>query len=95
LLDVFNFLRPVRIFFLQPPEVVGVVVMIANRNRQDLLRFLLFDDKAVQMRLYVARQQIEFEFFVLCFLRLFVLLCRCRLRLGNSRDGYAVRSSVS
>ena len=33
LLDVFNFLRAVRILFLQPPEVIGVVVMIANRNR--------------------------------------------------------------
>ena len=42
------------------------------------------------MRLYVARQQIEFEFLTLSFLRLLVFLCRCWLRLGNCRDGYAV-----
>jgi hypothetical protein len=45
--------------------------MIANRNREDFLRFLLFDDEPVQMRLDIARQQMELEFRVFCFLRLF------------------------
>jgi hypothetical protein len=86
LLNVFNFLSAVRIFFLQPSEVIGVVVMIANRNREDFLRFLLFDDESVQMRFYVARQQMELEFFMVGFLQLFILLRDRWLRLGNCRN---------
>ena len=86
MLHVFNFLSAARILFLQPPKVIGVVVMIANRNREDFLRFLLFDDEPVEMRFDIARQQIEFEVLVLGFLRLFILLCNCRLRLGNCRN---------
>ena len=90
LLDVFNFLGAVWILFLEPPKVIGVVVMIANRNREDFLRFLLFDDKPVEMRFDIARQQMEFEFLVLGFLRLFILLCDRWLRLGNCRNRDAV-----
>ena len=86
LLHVFNFLSAVRILFLQPPKVIGVVVMIANRNREDFLRFLLFDDEPVEMRFDIARQQIEFEVLVFGFLRLFILLCDRWLRLGNCRN---------
>jgi len=57
LLDVFNFLSAVRILFLEPAKVIGVVVMIANRNREDFLRFLLLDDEPVQMRLDIARSR--------------------------------------
>src|ERR1043166_10006305 len=49
LLNVFNFLSPVRILFLEATEVIGVVVMIANGNRQDFLRFLLFDYEPVKI----------------------------------------------
>ena len=86
MLDVFNFLSAVRILFLEPPKVIGVVVMIANRNRENFLRFILFDDEPVQMRLDVARQQIELELLVLGFLRLFFLLCDRWLWLGNCRN---------
>jgi len=55
LLDVFNFLSAIRILFLESPEVIGVVVMIANCNREDFLRFLLFDDEPVQMCLDITR----------------------------------------
>ena len=60
--------------------------MIANRNCQDLLRFILFYHEPVQMRLDVARQKIEFEFLVLRLLRFFIFLCRRWLRLGDRRN---------
>ena len=86
MLDIFNFLSAVRILFLEPPEIVGMVVMIANCNRQDFFRFVLFDDEPVEMRLDIARQQIEFELLVFGFFRLFILFCDRLLRLGNCRD---------
>src|SRR3954464_6420220 len=62
--------------------------MITNRNREDFLRFLLFDYEPVQMSFDVARQQVEFEF--LGFRRLFILF-GCRLLwLGNCRNGNMV-----
>src|SRR5215472_7488788 len=60
--------------------------MIANRYRQDFLCFLLFDNKPVQMRLDVARQQMKLEFLVLRFRGLFILLCDRRFRFGNCRN---------
>ena len=90
LFDVFDLLRAVRILFFKPAQVVRMVVMIANRNRQDLLRFILFYHEPVQMRLDVARQKIEFEFLVLGLLRFFIFLCGRWLRLRNGRDGYSV-----
>jgi hypothetical protein len=65
LLDVFDFLSAVRILSLESPKVIRMVVMIADGNREDFLRFLLFDYEPVQMCFDVARQQMEFEFLVL------------------------------
>ena len=39
-----------------------MIVMIANRDREDLFRLVLLDDETVEMRLDVARQKIEHEF---------------------------------
>src|SRR4029077_5318294 len=41
---------------------LGVVVMIANRDRQHLLRFLLLDYESIEVRLDVARQKIKNQF---------------------------------
>ena len=49
------------------------MVMVAQRDAQDLLGLLLFDDKAIQIGLYVARLVIKLEF------------SRLRLRLRVSR----------
>ena len=42
-------------------EVFGVVVVIANCDRQHLLRLLLLDYKSIQMRLDIAGQKIKDE----------------------------------
>src|SRR5881409_2736918 len=38
-----NYLRAPGIFFLKPAPLICVVVMLANGNREDLLRFILLD----------------------------------------------------
>ena len=90
MLDVFDFLSAVGILALESPKVIRMVVMIADGNREDFLRFLLFDDEAVEVRFNVARQQMEFEFLVLFLIRLFLLLCDRWLRLGYCRNRDAV-----
>ena len=86
LLDVFDLLRPPGVFFLKPAQVIGVVVMVANGNREDLLRFILLDHEAIKMRFDVARQEIELEFIMVDFVRPFILFCCRRLRLGKGRN---------
>src|SRR5207253_4323547 len=61
LLCVFRFFRARGILFLQPAQVIDVIVMIANRDRKDLLRLVLLDDKPIEMRLDVTRQKIKDE----------------------------------
>src|SRR5207249_315805 len=73
LLNVFGLLGAPGVFFLKSPQIVGVVVMIANRDREHFLRFVLLDDKTVKMRFDVARQKIEFELGMVGLLRLFIL----------------------
>ena len=85
LFDVFNLLCAPGIFFLKPAQIIRVVVMIANRDRENLLRLFLLNDEPVEVRLDVSRQEIEFEFLLVGLLGLF-LLFRCRrLRLGKRR----------
>src|SRR5437762_11747073 len=57
LLDVFDLLRAPGVFFLKPAQVIGMVVMVANRDRQNLLRFILPYHEPVEMRFNVARQE--------------------------------------
>ena len=61
LLRVFGFLRAIRVFALEPPQIIDVIVMIANCDREDLLRFVLLDNESVEMRLDIAREKIESE----------------------------------
>ena len=42
-------------------EIIDVVVVIADRDRENLLRFVLFDHETVEVRFDVARQKIEDE----------------------------------
>ena len=86
LLDVFDLLRPPGIFLLQPAQIIGMVVMIANGDSKDLLRLILFYDEPIEMRFNVARQEIEFEFLMVGLFRFLILFCCGLLRLGNRRD---------
>ena len=61
LLGVFRFFRARGVFLFQPAQIIDVVVVIADRDREDLLRFVLFDHEPIEMRLDVARQKIEDE----------------------------------
>src|SRR6266481_8709351 len=62
-----------------------MVVMIANGDRQHLLRFILLDHEAVEMRFNVPRQKIELEFLLIGLVRFFFLFRWCGLRFGKSR----------
>src|SRR5207249_8514016 len=86
LLDVLDLLRASGVFFLEPAQVIGVVIMIANSNRQDLLRFILLDYETIKMRLDVSRQEIELEFVMIGLFRFFIVFCRRGFRLGYRRD---------
>ena len=54
-----------------------MVVVIAHRDRQHLLRFVLLNDEAVEVRLDIARQEIENEIVI-------VAAARLRLRLPGA-----------
>ena len=43
------------VFFLKPTQIVGMIVMIANRDSEHLLRFVLFNNEPVEVRFDVAR----------------------------------------
>ena len=86
LLDVFGFFRAPRVFFLQRAQILCVVVMVANRNRKDFLRFFLLDHESVQMRFDVPRKKIELEFPTLDLLRFFFVSGNGGLRFRKSRD---------
>ena len=88
LLNIFDLLRPLDIFFLEAAQIVGVVVMIANGNRENLLRLILLYHEPIKMRFNIARQEVEFEFLMVCLLDLFLVFCRrlLRLRKGRNRD---------
>ena len=60
-----------------------MVVVIADCNREHLLRFVLFDHKTIEMRFDVAWQKMKFE--VLCLFRwAFLIGSRLdRVRLGE------------
>src|SRR5262249_42790470 len=85
LLDVFDLLRAGGILLLETAQIIGMVVMIANRDRQDFLRLVLLDHEAVEMRFNVPRQKIELELLMLDFFWLFFLFRWRGLRLGKGR----------
>ena len=62
--------------------------MIANGNRENLLRLILLYHKPIKMPFNVARQEVEFEFLMVCLLDLFLVFYRrlLRLRKGRNRD---------
>ena len=86
LLCVFGFLGPGSVFLLEQTEIIGVIIMIANRNREHLLSLVLFNYKAVEMRFDVARQKIKNKLFTARFRRRRLFARGSRLRLGKSRD---------
>ena len=90
LIGVFGLLGAPGIFLFEATQVIGMVVMIAHGDREHFLRFLLFDDEAVQMRLDIARQKIEFEFLIVDLLRFFILRRSRWFRLGKRRHGDSI-----
>ena len=87
LFRVFGLFGAGRVLLLELAQIIDVVVMIANRDREDLLRFVLFDDEAVEMRLDVARQKIEDESSSRSFCGgFFVVPASAALGLGESRE---------
>ena len=90
LFDVFDLLRPPGIFFLESAQIIGMVVMIANGDREDLLSLVLFYDESIEMRFDVARQEIEFEFPMVGLFRFFILFCCGLLWLGNRGDRHPI-----
>ena len=85
LLDVFNLLGTRGIFPFKPAQIVGVVVMIANRDRENLFRLLLFYDEPVEVRLDIPRKQVEFEILLVALFRLFILFRGGLFRLSKGR----------
>ena len=61
LLCIFGLLGANRIFVLQLANVIHMVVVIADRDRKDLLGFILLDHEPIEVRLNIARQEIEHE----------------------------------
>ena len=87
LLCVFSFLRPGCVFLLELAEIIGMIIMIADRNREHLLGLVLLDYKTVKVRFDVARQKIENELFTTGFRRwLFARGSRFRLSKGRHGD---------
>ena len=66
-----------------------MIVMIANRDREHLLGFVLFDYEAVEVRFDVAREKIEDKFFTARF-RWRLIARSSRFRLGKGRDRDAI-----
>ena len=83
LLGIFRLGCAIRPLLLQLPDVIDVVVVIADCNRENLLRFVLFDHKTIEMRFDVAWQKMKVE--VLCLFRwAFLIGSRLdRVRLGE------------
>ena len=83
LLGIFRLGCAIRTLLLQLPDVIDVVVVIADCNRENLLRFVLFDHKTIEMRFDVAWQKMKVE--VLCLFRwAFLIGSRLdRVRLGE------------
>ena len=88
LLCIFGFFRARRVLLLELAEEIDVVVMIADCDREDLLRFILLDDEAIEMRLDVARQEIKNKLRVVVLLRLLLGAgFHCfRLSVGRERN---------
>ena len=85
-LEVEDLPGPGSVFLLEQTEIIGVIIMIANRNREHLLSLVLFNYKAVEMRFDVARQKIKNKLFTARFRRRRLFARGSRLRLGKSRD---------
>ena len=90
LFSVFGLLGPLRIFLLELSQIFRVVVMIANRDREHLLRFILLDHEPVQVRLDIARQKIELKLLIVGLLRFLFRLGFSRLRRRERRDRDAI-----
>ena len=87
---VLDLFRPSAVFFLDSPQIVRMIVMVANRDREDLFRLILLNHETVEMGLDVARQKIELELRLPGFLRLFVLGCPSWLRLHERLNGNTI-----
>jgi hypothetical protein len=70
----------------QVTEIINVVVVIADRDRENLFRFILFDHKTVEVRFDVARQEIEDEMVAALGHRFFVVAFLRALGLGESGE---------
>ena len=86
LLCIFGFFRARRVLLLELAEEIDVVVMIAHRDGENLLRFILLDHEAIEVRLDVARQKIENELLALFSLRLLLGPGFHHFRLGVGRE---------
>ena len=86
LFGVLELLRLLRIFFLELAQIFGMVVMITNRDREHLFRFVLLDHEPIQVRLDIARQKIELELLIIDLLRLLFRFGFSRFRRRESRD---------
>src|SRR5205809_6566089 len=63
LLRVFGFLCPGSVLLFKRAEVIGMIIMVANCNRERFLSLVLLDYKPVEMRFDVARQKSKNKFF--------------------------------
>src|SRR5439155_11115037 len=90
LFGVLGQLSPFRIFLLELAQIFRVVVMIADRDCEHLLRFVLLDDEPVEVRLDIARQKIELKLLIVALLRLFFGLGLRRLGRWKSGDRDAI-----
>ena len=64
--------------------------MVAHRNREHFLCFVLLDHKPIEVRLDVARQKFEDELFIVDLVRLFLDARFGRVGLSESRDRNAI-----
>src|SRR5207249_8704307 len=93
LLRVFGFLCPGSVLLFKLAEVIGMIIMVANCNREHLLSLVLLDYKPVEMRFDVARQKIKNKLFT-ARLRRRLVARGSRLRLGKGRDRDIDRKST-
>ena len=87
LFRVFGFLGADGVFAFEPAEVIDVVVVIADRDGEDLLGFVLLDHETIEMRLDVAREKIENELAAARFGGLLFVAGLGALGLGEGREG--------
>src|SRR4029453_12531865 len=87
LLRVFRFLGAEGVFALQLTEIIDVVVVIADRDRENLFRFILFDHETIKVRFDVAGQEIKDEMVAALSDRFFIVAFLRALGLGEGCEG--------